>query len=223
MKMDERITVPLIDALARIWSAIRKQHPEVPGVVLLPAPNPHRQNNVLGHFAPLRWSPKEKNGQSWHEVVVVAEHLNRPVNEILETLLHEAAHALNFARQIKDCSANQYHNQKFKQAAEELGLSVQQVRHYGFAVTSLPPETSDNYLAQIQTLESVLIHRKSFRSTAVAPTGPPDKGGGNPGKKPANRSRKAVCGCPHIIRVSRRTVAQTVIRCETCGERFRLE
>lgn len=224
--MDERVTIPLIEALARIWSAIRRQHEEVPGVVLLPAPNPHRQTNVLGHFAPLRWSPKETNGQSWHEVVVVAEHLNRPAREIVETLLHEAVHALNFARGIKDCSANQYHNRKFKAAAEELGLSVQQVPHYGYAFTSLPDETSDSYLAEIQILESVLIHRKTFRSTATPPTGPPGNGRGTTtGAKPVTRtrSRKAVCACPHIIRVSRKTMSETVVRCDTCGEPFRLE
>lgn len=221
--MDERVSIPLIEALARVWTAIRERHPDVPGVVLLPAPNPHRQNNVLGHFAPLRWSPKEKNGQLWHEVIVVAEHLNRSAKDVVETLIHEAVHALNFARGIKDCSANQYHNKKFKEGAEELGLIVAQVRHYGFAVTSLPAETADLYSEEIQMLEAVLIHRQLGQLSQLPPKGPNSgPSGGGKGNKPRSRSRKAICLCPFIIRVSKTTLEKTVIRCETCGEPFQL-
>ena len=39
---------------------------------------------------------------------------------------------------------------------------------------------------------------------------------------PQGRSRKATCACPFIIRVSRKTIESTVIRCESCGEPFRL-
>lgn len=221
--MDERVTIVLIEALARIWTAIRENHPDVPGVVLLPAPNPHRQTSVLGHFAPLRWTPQEKEGRFWHEVVVVAEHLNRPAQEVLGTLLHEAVHALNFARGIKDCSANQYHNRKFRAVAEELGLAVQQVRHYGYAHTVVPPETADLYLAQTQILESVLIHRRSLASPhsppgkgPIGPSSPTGKGNGR------SRSLKAVCACPFIIRVARKTLQDTTIRCDTCHTSFQL-
>ena len=218
--MDERTSVALIQALADVWTAIRDRHPDVPGVVLLPAPAGGRAN-VLGHFAPLRWSPKtQDDGQLLHEVVVVAEHLNRPTAEIVETLIHEAAHALNFSRGIKDCSTNQYHNRRFRDAAHELGLDVAQVRHYGFAFTSLRPETAEAYVDEIDALEHVLVHRLGLRRLPPTPPGtktPPDD------KKPRSRSRKATCACDpaFIIRVSRKTMKNTTIRCESCGEPFR--
>lgn len=220
--MHERLSVVLIEALTRIWSRIRVHHPEVPGVMLLAAPSLRRDLSVLGHFAPLRWRHKEKGGVHYHEVVVVAEHLDRNPADIVETLLHEAAHALNFARGIKDCTASQYHNQRFKAAAEELGLAALQVPHYGFALTGLKPGTITRYEEDIKQLAEVIIHR----AKPVAPTTGTDTTSGTgedtDDDKPASRNRKATCACPFIIRVSKSTLTQTTIRCESCGKVFTL-
>ena len=224
--MDEKLSVRLIKALADIWSAIRRLHPDVPGVILLPAPNPHSERNVLGHFAPLRWAPRRAEGAFYHEVVVVAEHLNRPISEILETILHEAGHALNCARGIRDCSRSQYHNQHFKEAAEELGLCVAQVPHYGFAYTTLPPETEILYARETERLAQVLLYRHTVtRSSAPpTPTGTTDAPTTTTGTAPPPKGRnmKAVCRCPFVIRVSRSTLQDTVIRCDKCGQPFEL-
>lgn len=231
--MDEQTSVALIQALAAIWSAIRARHPDVPGVVLLPAPAQRGKMNVLGHFAALRWVPRKEKGGLLHEVVVVAEHLNRSAEDITETLLHEAAHAMNFARNIHDCSASQYHNKKFMEAAQELGLEVVQVPHYGFALTSLPKTTAELYAAETRALEEVLVHRHHAirlptKPPGTTPGGGTTKGGedegGNDDVGREGRSRKAVCACdpPFIIRVSKKTIEATVVRCESCGEPFRL-
>lgn len=222
----ERRSVALIEALHRVWERIRLHHPEVPPVVLLAAPAHRDRLNVLGHFAALRWKGKKQSDEHLHEVVVVAEHLDRPAEDVVETLIHEAAHAMNFERGKKDCSASQYHNQVFKAAAEELGLEVTQVRHYGFAVTSLPEATAARYAAEIEGLRAVMIHRKKPLSVTVPPgTGPPTTGDDNDDEdddKPKSRLRKAVCDCGFIIRVAKKTIEDTVIRCESCGEPFRL-
>ena len=222
--MDELASVGLIVALARVWAAIRARHPEVPAVVLLAAPNPHSNQNVLGHFAALRWSPKGQPAQpAQHEVIVVAEHLNRRPEDIVATLLHEAAHAMNFARGIKDCSASQYHNQRFKAAAEELGLVVTQVPHYGFALTQMPPETAALYAAETEGLSSVLIHRRGTAASVPIPPKGPD-GEGDEGEKGKDNSIgrmiKAVCECGYIIRASRKVLAATTVTCSCCGRPF---
>lgn len=224
--MDEQPSLGLLQALSFIWSKIRKRHPDVPEVVLLPAPAPRRQLNVLGHFAALRWTGRKEQGHHLHEVVVVAEHLDRPAEDTLETLLHEAGHALNFERGIKDCSASQYHNKKFREAAMELGLEVKQVRHYGFALTTLLPATAADYEEETKHLQEVLIHRRRPVLLTTGPGTTPSTPGliGGGGSGPRTRSRKAVCACspPFIIRVSRKTLSSTVIRCESCGEPFKL-
>lgn len=221
--MEERLlSVTLIEALAAVWKRIRQRHQDVPPVVLLPAPAQRKQLNVLGHFAALRWSAKKNETARLHEVVVVAEHLNRSAEDIVETLVHEAAHAMNFERGIKDCSRSQYHNQRFAQAATELGLTVEQVPHYGYALTRLPPSTATSYEAETEALEAVLIHR---RQILVVPQGPglaPTNDNPEDDGIPTSRSRKATCQCPFIIRVSKQTMLSTFIRCESCGGRFEL-
>lgn len=225
--MDERTSVLLIEALTKIWSKIRERHPAVPGVVLLAAPAARGHLNVLGHFAALRWSPRHENHSCLHEVVVVAEHLNRPATEILETLLHEAAHAANFEQGIHDCSVSQYHNRYFRDAALELGLRVDRVPHYGYALTTLASGTAVTYAAEVHVLSEALVHRLNPEISRKGPGTSPPTGGDDDGDdetpaKDRSRSRKATCACPFIIRVSKKTVEETVIRCDTCGEPFRL-
>ena len=168
--MDEKTSVVLIQALADVWTAIRERHPDVPGVVLLPAPAGGRAN-VLGHFAPLRWSPKtQEDGELLHEVVVVAEHLNRPTADIVETLVHEAAHALNFNRGVRDCSRNQYHNRKFRDAAQELGFTlanaityVQAATERGLEVDRFAPRLAFFFNVHNNFLEEVAKFRAARR------------------------------------------------------------
>lgn len=216
---EQQPSVALITALSSIWAAIQARHPDVPDVVLIPAPAPRGQSNVLGHFAPVRWRTREEGGGFMHEVVVVAEHLRRGAVDVAETLLHEAAHAMNCNRGIRDCTASQYHNRKFAQAAIELGLEVAQVKHYGFAYTTLPESTREVYAVQIAKLEDALVFRRSAFAKSSGPTVGPTS---TPGARPTRPSRnlKATCRCGFIIRVSRRTMDSTIIACGTCISRF---
>lgn len=212
----------LISALTALWNAIRARHSQVPAVVLLPAPSLTRRMNVLGHFAPLRWRVTEDKSRPWlHEVVVVAEHLDRGAEDILETLLHESAHALNFVRGVADCSLSQYHNAHFQKAAEELGLEVQRVPNYGWSRTSLAQGTASRYQSALSELHAVLIHRHRslglLGTTKGGSTSTPEDEGG-----PRSRHLKATCACPLVIRASRKTLGATTIRCETCGAPFRV-
>lgn len=225
--METDPSVALIRALSDVWTTIRLRHPDVPAVVLLPAPALRR--GVLGHFAPLRWSPRRQNGALLHEVVVVGEHLDRAPGDIVETLLHEAAHAMNFERGIRDCSASQYHNQKFQMAAEEIGLAVAKVPHYGYALTVMTPVTTRRYEDVTHELTEVLLHRRGVLISVKTPK----DGGSEDGETPPTatnddttkgRNRKAICACdpPFIIRASKKTLTDTTVRCDRCGDAFDL-
>lgn len=85
-----------------------------------------------------------------------------------------ASHAFNFARDPSrpDCSQSQYDNGRFRAAAEELGLVVARVPHYGCAYTTLPEPTADSYRQEMATLEAVQVHRigqKAGRTDHDAP------------------------------------------------------
>ena len=102
----------------------------------------------------------------------ISKFIALTVEEIVETLLHEAAHAMNFEMGIRDCSASQYHNQRFRDAALRLGLEVTQVRHYGYALTMMPPETAAIYKEEIKSLTEVLVHRRRITPTGARPSKP---------------------------------------------------
>ena len=216
--MSEDATVALIKALSEIWRAIRRRHPEVPEAVVLAAPSLDRRMRALGHFAPLRWRARDDDTSLIHEVMLVAEFLDRPVKSTLEVILHEACHAANFAAGIHDCSRSQYHNMKFRDRAASMGLIATQVQHYGWAKTDLAEGAADLYEEQTSKLNSVLIHRR--RPTALT------SGGADTGRTPKappraeSRLRKAVCDCPLIIRTSRKVLETATIRCESCGQSF---
>ena len=221
----------LVTALAALWRRIQCLHPDVPDVVLLPAPGPR---NVLGHFAPVRWQAKGSAGRVMHEVVVVAEHLQRSAADIAETVLHEAVHAMNHLRGVKDCSAtSQYHNERFREAALEMGLTVTKVPNYGWAYTALPPETEDRYADEIAALAAVLVHRRS-PTVVVVPVTPTAADDSRPGtgttppadttsEKPKGRLLKATCTCGFIIRLSKATFDATTIQCASCEGNFALD
>jgi len=138
---------------------------------------------------------------------------------------------MNFERRIHDCSRSQYHNQKFKEAAEEFGLKVEQVPHYGFAKTSVPAKTLELYTVEIAGLTDALVHRR--KPIIIVKPAPPEGGTGEGSEgadgedtddTPTSRHFKATCFCdpPFIIRVSRRTLAETQITCSRCGQAFEI-
>ena len=98
-----------------------------------------RKNN-LGHFWADRWdgdTSKEEDKEIYHEINICAERMNRPVQDILQTLLHELSHLYNSVLGIEDCNAAQYHNKHFKLAAEKFGLIVDKFPNRGWALTTL--------------------------------------------------------------------------------------
>lgn len=207
----------LATALDDAWGAIRARHPDVPEVVLFASPVAHGKNTekfqVLGHFGRDRWAgPNGPGEKGLGEVLVVAEHLARGGADVMETLIHEAAHAMCDARGVEDTSQEgRYHNRNFKAAAEELGLTVTQQGGRGFAATALADGTADAFADAIASLDTVVIAAKAARQREekVKRQGPV----------------KATCKCevPRIIRVSLSTLIAGGITCHLCDTNFRVD
>lgn len=195
------VSTSITDAFNYAWRMIQRNHPECPDCVIVA--DSAKRDRKLGHFWANRW--QDSDGNRVHEVVIVSEYLNRGGRAVFETILHEAAHAINQARGVKDCSASQYHNRNFRDTALEVGLTCEKVQNYGFALTDLTAETEATYARAIEQLDSVLISRIKPRK-----------------KKTGPRSRliKAECACGRIIRASRTVLEMADINCELCEERF---
>jgi hypothetical protein len=98
------------------------------------------ENGTLGwcSMKPIWTGEKE-----YHEINITAEYLNRPFYDIAGTLLHEMVHLSNQIKGIEDCSKKQYHNEKFKEEAERIGLSVEKIKQHGYAVTRVTKTITD--------------------------------------------------------------------------------
>ena len=129
------------------------------------------------------------NEMATHELNIGADYLNRPIENVVATLIHEASHLYALANNIKDTSNNGvYHNKKFKQIAEELGhLSISQHSKYGWTITEPTEDTLDFCIKN--SLEDIQIVRGSQLSyngtSTIKPVAP---------KKPTS-TRKYICPC----------------------------
>lgn len=90
---------------------------------------------AYGHiFLTDAWSVK---GEGSKELNIGAGTLDRSIEEIVATLVHECCHLLDFQNGIIDCSNfGVYHNKSFKAAAEAHGLIVTHSEKYGWSHTA---------------------------------------------------------------------------------------
>lgn len=141
-----------------------------------------------------------------HEITICAEHLARPVLDIMETMLHEMVHLHNTLAKIKDCSrGGTFHNKRFKEEAERRGLVVEQVPQYGFALTSLQPETAELIKGFGINQNAFSISRLELSKLAAA-------------KQPAIKYK---CTCGFVVRPVGKATKSLKAVCQECGSEFK--
>lgn len=172
---------------------------------------------AYGHVTVAKtWKRKDE----WrHELNLGAETLDRPIENVAATMLHEMVHLYNLAHGVQDCSrGGMYHNKRFKEEAERRGLHIEHHDKYGWTITT----PSDQLLEYILEQGWTEIHIN--RGGGWTP--PPSTGGkaGNSGtgtgttagpKK--SSTRKYICpSCKQSIRATK-TVN---IICGDCMEKM---
>jgi hypothetical protein len=163
-----------------------------------------RSDKVHGHFTP--WTPWASGEESFHEIFITIA--KREAREILGTLLHETAHSIDNKEGIQGTSGDGYHNKKFKERAESLGLTITQAPRIGFSVTSVSDECATRWAEPLRLIEEAL------RLTA-------DNDGGT--AKPKGRNKNllvAECGCGEKIRLSAKALALCAPECQNCQSSF---
>jgi hypothetical protein len=199
----------LAAALELTLVVIQEHHAEIPDVVVTVGTGGGHRGGVrkLGHFAAGRW--RRADGGAWSEILVAGEGLDRGPNSVLATLLHEAAHALAFARHLRDTSKNgRYHNRRFANVAAELGLQVGTLPPYGFASTSLTPPLGRRYAMALRHLDDALV---LWRETE------PQAGRAS---RQGRSSTTCRCACPRRLRLPAIAIAEAPIICGRCSEPF---
>ena len=159
------------------------------------------RNRAYGWFTCNKvWKESEKDdGQ--YEINMSAQFLNRPVNEIAGTLIHEMCHHYAKENNLQDCSrGGSYHNKLFKKIAEEHGLQVENVPKIGWSNTSLTEETKWLVAEFLRFNDEKLIYR------VPAPKGARVK---------SSSTRKYACPC---CGNSVRATKSVNIMCADCNE-----
>jgi hypothetical protein len=187
----------VVAALERTWAAIRQHHPDLPEAVVILGPGSEARKGLveLGHFAAGRWHlPADQANR--HEVLVAGEGLRRGPRDVLNTLLHEAAHGLAHARKIKDTSRQgRWHNQRYATLAREVGLEATADAKTGLSQTHLTDQAASRYAQALRDLEAALglwRHSEPKREREVG----------------SRNLLACSCACGRKLRVARSTLEQ---------------
>src|SRR6266498_1630810 len=197
----------VVAAMERAWTAIRHRHPEVPEVIVILGAGSEARRGLfkLGHFAAARWQVADTRRA---EVLVSGEGLRRGAVDVLGTLLHEAAHGLADAREVKDTSRQgRYHNRRYARLAAEVGLEVAHDAKTGWSQTTVPTQLAQVYAAELADLAAALILWRYAERQLPTSTG-------------SRNLHACRCSCGRKLRVAKATLEQAPILCGACAEPF---
>lgn len=160
------IASPIITQMEQAYADVRANHPDLPAdIVFVMGQGATRSGIKYGHFATGRWTAKDavRSGEV-PEVLISAECLAMGAEQVMQTIVHEAVHALAHARGVKETSRqNRYHNRKFVDLAEELGMFYPHDgpdATIGWSAVELTEETKAKYSERISLLEEAITVAK---------------------------------------------------------------
>jgi hypothetical protein len=245
----------LIAALEQTWADIRRRAPELPEVVVVTgtglSSGAFHIDAKWGHFGADHWvegRPTEQGQKAAldlsaarrkPELFVSGECLAEGPRQTLQTMLHEAVHALAHVRGVKDTSrAGKYHNKReFIPLAGELGLAWpdgQRRPHpvIGFSEVTLTEQTLADYADTLAYLGAAIrLYRDTFRRLGLLGGPGQDEGQGGQdgdGQQPTPKSGerfKVACGCqpPRSFWIRTKQYTPGPISCGVCGQDFQPE
>jgi len=230
----------IVAALEVAYEDIRANHPELPEVVWITGSGLAGGGGKWAHFWRDRWEDKRDDASEPDkraEMFMAGERLACGAELTLQSMLHEAAHALAAVRGLQDTSRqHRYHNKTFVKMAKELGLEYPHETPdstTGFSAVVLREETKAKYAETIKRLDaSIKTYLNDPLLAALGLVGGDGTGsdgahripkGLKPTKPKARNNTKYVCECakPRVLRMAPKTFEVAPITCGACGEEFR--
>jgi hypothetical protein len=181
-------------ALSRLWERIRVEDSRAPEITVDLTPG---RSSGCGNVG---WDTKPVVELNLHH-----DGQNLAGREVLEYLLHTAAHG---ATGPATASEGRWHSEAYRDAAEKLGLDVEcGGKGIGWNKTSLARGTLTRYRAEVGQLDRAM---RTWEPITV--------------RQGSRGPVKMTCSCnpPRILRTSGGTAAGPGIRCEACGQLFKL-
>lgn len=199
-----------------IWQDLQREYPDIPDAFVTVASGGRSAATLYGHFANDAWQMINDDGEEKlvHEVLLVAEQLKRPAEQIFTTLLHEAVHGIATVRKIKDVSGKR-HNKKFAALCTEVGLYPPEEAHptLGFSAATLGEEAIEKWENRIADLEKALVFARRLKLKE---------------KETRKTTWVAMCECGRKIRIGKNALAfcspdEIFVDCKACKTPFVLE
>lgn len=153
----------------------------------------------------------KRKGDWRHELNISADWLERPIEQVVATMIHEMVHLYNIQQGIQDCSrGGTYHNRKFKEEAEKHMIRIEKHEKYGWTLTS-PTDELLEYILEKGWSDIAMGRGCLFGLFGGSDNGSDGKGaqGGTmtPTEPPTpkkNNSRRYKCpGCGAIARATK--------------------
>lgn len=201
-----------VSQLEHIYNSLNTDFFE--GALPMPVITVQSKPGTFGHCTTGKiWKRKEDDT---FELNIAAEVLSFPIEETIDTMLHEMVHLFCREHDIKETSrGGQYHNNKFREIAEAHGLTCYRTEKYGW--NTRPGENLVEY-ALSKGWSEIQISRKT-PLFMVGARCPGTVGGAVPsGPRRPSSTRKLVC--PKCGQQARVTHARAYIICGDCLERM---
>lgn len=157
------------------------------------------------HYTP--WDAWEAKDEHRREINIASGTLNRSLEAITASLLHEMCHMYNDTiLDEQDTSRNgTYHNRQFAKTAEAHGLVVERTEKYGWAHTS-PADTLLDWLLEHDEFREIEMCRVNSGLTSVGTGTHTAEGGIQATNTSHGNSRRYICPCCRMIVRATRTV-----------------
>ena len=190
---------------------------ELPPIVITLQSSP-RTN---GHFTLGKvWRAEQEH---FNEINISVEHLDRPIEKVMATLLHEMVHYYCQLNNISDVSQNgRYHNKHFRDEAEKRDLIISYKQYIGYSVTE-PSESFIKVLNINGITKPLDINRDGGMFIGLGGSNGGDSGmDGTSGTetkptKPKCSTRKYICPkCGNSFRATK----DINVLCMDCNEQF---
>ena len=167
-------------------------------------------SRAWGHYSTFNaWDVKDGGKR---EINIAAGGLDRPIEQIIATLMHEMVHEYNdLVLNVQDCSnKGVYHNKHFKEAAEAHGLIVTRSEKNGWSYTE-PGDALIEWILE-NDIPDIQMHRNEPGGLWI--TGGDTAANGGTPINPPKKSSSIRYHCPVCGAIARTTRPLNLI----CGD-----
>ena len=177
--------------LEKIFRALNEHYFE--GAIEEPVITIQSTPRAYGHVTVAKAWQRADGGER-HELNIGAGTLDRPIENVTATVLHEMVHLFNLQAGVQDTSrGGAYHNKRFREAAEARDLHISYYKRIGWSITE-PTDALIEFIIS-QGWDDIMMNRQE--GLFIRGIGGPGARGGitPPATGRTSSTRKVACPC----------------------------